>query len=208
MGKMKSLTLSWKHRQTDCRCVDVTGILLLWHAAISVLHLPAWLPHSPWSCSGFCVYAWHSSLAAIFQCVTWSQCRGKRCFLTLGNLRKVGVNFLSTACHILHSQRFCSGVWSHKKKSLCRYGKLWLYGPNYLNYIWDGKHLPWTILCVGRSNQKWSKSCCVREPTILLFIFNLLLIGIQFDFWVTLDRNPKVPITFSMLLKYIFWKRE
>lgn len=115
MGKMKSLSLGWKHRQTDCRCVDVTGILLLWHAAISVLHLPAWLPHSPWPCSGFCVYAWPSSLAAIFQCVTWSQYRGKRCFLILGNLRKVGVNFLSTACHILHSQRFCSGVWSHKK---------------------------------------------------------------------------------------------
>lgn len=28
MGTMKSLNLAWKHRQTDCKCVNVGGILL------------------------------------------------------------------------------------------------------------------------------------------------------------------------------------
>lgn len=28
MGTMKSLGLAWKHRQTDCKCVTVAGILL------------------------------------------------------------------------------------------------------------------------------------------------------------------------------------
>lgn len=28
MGTMKSLSLAWKHRQTDCKCVNVGGILL------------------------------------------------------------------------------------------------------------------------------------------------------------------------------------
>ena len=28
MGTMKSLSLAWKHRQTDCKCVNVGGVLL------------------------------------------------------------------------------------------------------------------------------------------------------------------------------------
>lgn len=61
-GKTKSPSPCRKPGQTDCKCVAVAGVLLLWHAAVSALPLP---PATWQSWSGFCVWALYGSHAAL-----------------------------------------------------------------------------------------------------------------------------------------------
>lgn len=108
MKKAESLSLCWKHCQTNCQCAVVADILLPWQAATLAIHMAAWLPHR---CVLVCVFRNGIPLCGDHHC--GSRGRWKDAFFFWRLLGEVGPNLLLSIWSFLYSPADCSCVWFH-----------------------------------------------------------------------------------------------